>query len=258
MSKIEDIQELFLDWLSAVETTTYNQAKDVCSYLNEKYKLGLKYPLYHIFYPLFRIGIIDYCGRSKYAITPKIALTNGTKVLINYKIKDSIPTGFKHLYLTEGLDAIKFHGEQVMESVSSVDKIVENYPIGLIDTTFIKKRTGIIKEPASGYMRYFLEKDKGLIVKIPSMEENPDAINVALAFENIIQKKDIGYYSLKSQKLKLYRYGMPILLYRVLLVECLLSGKRPLEEKGYISFMGISQSTANQVNRILLQSLHYE
>ena len=90
------------------------------------------------------------------------------------------------------------------------------------------------------------------------MEENPDALNVTFTYESIINGRFTCSYDTEGKELKFYRYGIPIVIYRVLLIESLLSGNSIEENNRFITFKGIKKSTIKQINRILLNTLKYE
>lgn len=258
-TSISKLQDLFLTWISNVGCTRYARIKDVCSYLIERYELDLPYAQYKIFYPLFQSGVVDFCGNGHYAKSPDFSITNGIITLTNRQIRKSNKTSLTGLYIINDNSAEKFfRASQVLEKIPSIDKIVEHYPIGQLDLSLVKKKHGIIVEPKRHYIRYFYNDESNLLVKIPPMEENPDALNVAFTYESIINGRFTCSYDTEGKKLKFYRYGIPIVIYRVLLIESLLSGNSIEEGNRFITFKGIKKSTTKQINRILLNTLKYE
>lgn len=258
-TSVSKLQNLFLTWISNVGSTRYARIKDVCSYLAERYELDLPYSQYKIFYPLFQSGVVDFCGNGHYAKSPDFNITNGIITLTNRQTRNSIETGLTGLYLIrDNLGEKTFKANQVLEKIPSVDKIVEHFPIGQLDLSLVKKKNGIIVEPKRNYIRYFYNDESNLLVKIPPMEENPDALNVAFTYESIINGRFTCSYDTEGKELKFYRYGIPIVIYRVLLIESLLSGNSIEENNRFITFKGIKKSTIKQINRILLNTLKYE
>lgn len=258
-TSISELQSLFLTWISNVGLTRYARIKDVCSYLADRYELDLPYPQYKIFYPLFLSGVIDFCGNAHYAKSPNFEISNGVRTLTNHHTNESNNTNFTGLYIIEGNSKHNnFNAKQILEKIPSVDKIVKNYPIGQLDLTLVRKKNGILEEPKRHYIRYFYNESTNLLVRIPPMEENPDAQNVAFTYESIINGRHTCSYNIEDKEIKFYRYGMPIIIYRALLSECLLSGNSIEEDNRFIIFKGIKNSTAKQVNRILLNTMKYE
>ena len=87
---------------------------------------------------------------------------------------------------------------------------------------------------------------------------NPDGINVAYCYSRSIDGRGNGKYSLKDKRMYITSYRFPILLYRILLLESLLEGNTPFFEQGLYIFPNINLNIANQINRILNNSIQYE
>ncbi len=255
-NNIQQVQTLFLQWIRQNQHVRFPQIKDICKYLNVKYDLDNPYALYSIFYPLFQSGLIDYCGDNCYAPSPVFYLKANERILTNSITDSGTPTGWLGFkYATANASALSYTPSLVLGSMSTVDKIVIQYEVGLLDIDSFKKNVGIVKEPKVQYVNYFILKSKGMLVKIPSMADNPDARNVALTYESILLGKKNYCYAEDSSTLRVYRYGIPILIYRVLLAESLLAGFCPKLDKGFIIFQGISRNTIKQLNRILIKSI---
>lgn len=259
MTDIPKLQELFLKWISNVGRTRYALIKEVCEYLCNRYEVDITLPQYKIFYPLFQSGVIEFCGNGHYAPSPRTTLTDGNNTLTNYSFEGASPTSVIGLYFKKGSqNANIFNGREILKKLPSVDKIVENYPVGLIDTSQFKKEIGIVGDPEKLYTDYFRIKEKNFLVKIPSMDENPDAKNVAFMYEAFLTGNDICSYNEMQSTLSILHFGIPIVIYRVLMIECLLHEKTPKIDGIRIVFSGIRKSTAKEVNRILLNSMKYE
>ncbi len=255
-NNIQQVQILFLQWIRQNQHVRFAQIKVICDYLNVKYDLNNSYALYSIFYPLFQSGLIDYCGNNCYAPSPVFYLKTNERILTNSMTDPGIQTGWLGFkYATANTSALSYTPSLVLGSMPTVDKIVLQYEVGLLDINSFKKDVGIVKEPKVQYVNYFIVKSKGMLVKIPSMADNPDARNVALTYESILLGKKNYYYTKESSTLRVYWYGIPILIYRVLLAESLLAGFCPKFDKKFIVFPGISRNTIKQLNRILIKSI---
>ena len=228
-------QNLLLQWITTLGAVRYARIKLACDSINERYKLELDKPTNYLFFPLFKSGVIDICGNNRYARTAKFEWTNGVRTITNEPGQEFQKTGITGLYYKPGIEpASKFNGSSVLSNA-----------------------LGVVDEPNKLYTRYFIDNSKNLIVKIPSFDENPDAISCARMFENILREHHSSY-DRTTEKLNIYKYGIPVIIYRVLLIESLLSGRIPKEDGDFITFSGIDKKTAKEINRIQLKTLKYE
>ena len=251
-------QNLLLQWITTLGAVRYARIKLACDSINERYKLELDKPTNYLFFPLFKSGVIDICGNNRYARTAKFEWTNGVRTITNEPGQEFQKTGITGLYYKPGIEpASKFNGSSVLSNVPDVEKIVKSFPVGIIDVSQVEKTLGVVDEPNKLYTRYFIDNSKNLIVKIPSFDENPDAISCARMFENILREHHSSYDT-TTEKLNIYKYGIPVIIYRVLLIESLLSGRIPKEDGDFITFSGIDKKTAKEINRIQLKTLKYE
>lgn len=251
-------QNLLLQWITTLGAVRYARIKLACDSINDRYNLELDKPTNYLFFPLFKSGVIDICGNNKYARTAKFEWTNWVRTITNESGQDNQETGITGLYFKSDfeLDSL-FNGSSVLSNVPDVEKIVKSFPVGIIDVSQVDKTIGVVEEPNKLFNRYFIDNRKNLIVKIPSFDENPDAISFAKMYENILCEH-FSYYDRGTEELKIYKYGIPIIIYRVLLIESLLSGKIPDEDGEFVVFFGIDKKTAKEVNRIQLKTLKYE
>ena len=251
-------QHLLLQWITTLGAVRYARIKSACDFINERNELGLDKPAGYLFFPLLKSGVIDFCGNNRYARAPRIAWTNGERTITNDTEIGRQKTGVTGLYYsTDTVHASIFNGARILSKVPNVEIVVESFPVGIIDVSQADKTIGVVDEPNKSYTQYFIDNRKNLMVKIPTFEENPDAISWARMYENILHKH-YSSYNKDSLELKIYKYGVPIILYRVLLTESLLSGRAPDENTDYLTFSGIHKRTAGEINRIQLKTLKYE
>ena len=109
-----------------------------------------------------------------------------------------------------------------------------------------------------GMKRYFAIPDQFFIRNVPDRTYNPDAFAIAYNYSRVINQDWTGTYSRAKKILIMPKFAMPILLYRVLLLETLASGMLPTSQQDNYVFEPVSKSVAKEINRILCNSIVYE
>ena len=85
-SSIYQAQLLLYKWLSHFDKRSYNSIKEVCEYLNISMHLEiLGNPMWSLFYPLLRNGVVDCAGNDYYAIASPAVLDFSTHL---YAVND--------------------------------------------------------------------------------------------------------------------------------------------------------------------------
>ena len=115
-----------------------------------------------------------------------------------------------------------------------------------------------IAELKNGTTRYFAIPSSCILKEIPARCINPDAYNIGICYERVINKKVNGVYSHKLRQLKMSSFGIPFILYRTLMLDGLSERQFPIEYNGNVVFPNISSSVVKELNRILCNSIVYE
>src|SRR5574344_1547268 len=234
-NNINDIQSLFLTWMSNRGPCSYEIIKECCEYLNCEYELYLNKPINFIFYPLFRTGVIDYAGDNQYCTTPTFMVTNGDKTIVTNTLIEYQRTTFAGISVKkyeDSDDAHKFNALYVLTNFPSIKQIVDAFEhsfetINKQDNKFSK--SGIVTLNGIQLQKYLYLKNDEILLRIPSRIENPEALNLSCNYSRVIRGWNNGIYNKKSHILKLKKYGSSIMLYRILFIESLLSEVEPIE-----------------------------
>ena len=273
MSNIKKCQELLLAWISLQEKVRYETIKKYCDYLSFQYVLQLKeHPSWHIFLPLYLAGNIDFCGDNYFKATEPIAIigkdyciyTNALNqphmVMTNYpyvfRSKEVPSYDFKKIY--------QFNAISILNHYPSVEDVVATFePLPINDFSNLKfdnykVKYGIAQKEDWNLNYYFIYKDNRRIVSVPNWSIVPDAINIAYNYSRSIDGRGNGTYNTTSRTLRVVSFRIPVMLWRVVLVESLLEGDNPYLDKGEYVFTRINGAVAKEVNRILNKSRRYE
>lgn len=255
---INEVRELFMSWLSNRGKVRFSQIKDVCDYLNIRYNLQLSNPHYIIWLPLFKSGVIDYRGNNYFSLSPSVRVTNGKFTLTNNEMpegyeKTSIAGVFLNKVHEDG--SSPFYAYNVLSTFPDLEKIVSGYENSFLDDATIPYKTGLVKKI---FRHYIVNNTKSIIKKVPSFEENPDALNVALSYSNLLKGETICVYNREDMCLRMMVYGIPIFIFRVLMIESLLNGGDIRRNKKMVLFSKINNKVAKEINRIYLKKMKYE
>jgi len=271
MTNLKQKQELVLTWLSygKVESKSFESIKQACIALCNQ---ETNFTYQDIFYPLLNCGLIDCIGQNRYAITPPIACCKGKGIYVlsnaTQNKSDYIETSFPSIYLTKqspvDIQTYLFNGTNILSNFPTISQIFEcfvsvtNMNNKLIQVDSRSKKGGLASENGNKLQYYFKIQESSVTKKVPPQRENPDALNISIYYERIINDKRNGIYNKQTRELKLLKKGISILLYRVLLIEVLLNRNEPFVENEYIIFPTISPKLVKEINRILCKSIQYE
>lgn len=257
-NKLYEARKLLLTWFSNRGKVNFAQIKDTCNYLNIRYHLNLETPLYSLWQPLFKSGVIDYCGTNNYALTPSLLIyKSNVSLSINFQPNGYNETGTNGIYRKFAHDnaANVFKGENILSSFPNLEFIIRSYSSTFLDDEQLIKCNGLIKKMTC---HYIIIEENSLIKKVPSVLDNPDSYNIAFWYDKIIKGYTLCTYNEKKKTLKILRWGVPLLLYRVLLLETLFSGNEVDMYNRYLIFSGINLRIAKEVDRIILKTMKYE
>ncbi len=268
---MHNAQQLLYSWFAMCGNIRYERIKEKCDYLNIQLSLCLDKPISHIFYPLLYSGVVDFSHIGKYRITPPCTIINQQRnrsVISNPLHTESLSkTSFVGIYVRDGrVDEIqteqsyRFSAKKILSNYPSVDKCVkssmETYGINFSELSFTgNKSKGLAVRNGNGLLSYFADLSNRKCYTLTHPSENPDSINIATYYDRVINCISNGLYKQKKQILLLKRSGFPIMVYRVLLLETLLSGSEPSSCEKYFEFQNISKDIIKELNRIFCNTI---
>lgn len=273
MNNIKECQEALFTWMSLQNQVNYNTIKKYCEYLNLQYNLLIEeHPAWKIFLPLFFAGNIDFCGDNCFKVTEPIAVTKRDFCIYTNTFNQSldVSTAFHFIFRSKEVPHIdfkkiyRFNAVSILKHFPTVKDIVSKFePLPLNDFSSLKFdnreiKFGVAQKEDWNLKYYFVYPETRRVVAVPYWNVNPDGINVAYCYSRSIDGRGNGKYSLKDKRMYITSYRFPILLYRILLLESLLEGNTPFFEQGLYIFPNINLNIANQINRILNNSIQYE
>lgn len=259
-------QTILYNWIKQKEDILYPQISASCRFLNEKYNLNLKNPAFELFYPLLYSGVVDYRGEHRYHLTPNciIGKRKGVnRIIVNPNhIEAMTPTNTVGLYFqkaaqnnTEPIN-YSFSLATILKTIPTLRDCVHSYKEkfnkDINGLKFLDNATcGLI--PGEFNTNHFV--DDKIVYKITHPSINPDAINIAHCYHRVINKNRNGHYDLKKKILRMYSFHLPFTIYRLLMIESLLSGIEPYVENYYYVFHNINKKSITQLNRIFCDSI---
>lgn len=267
-NSIYQAQILIQRWLSHFEKKSYKSIKDACEYLNTSMHLGIwGNPMWFLFYPLMRSGIVDSIGNDYYAVTPSVVLDFDTHLyeLNGMKQSEGLIVGYNYIdrkNIRTYHNVVKLSTLAILRSFPTVESIVFKWSNSTQDESILnyhdKHNRAGIAELKNGTTRYFVIPSSCILKEIPARCINPDAYNIGICYERVINKKVNGVYSHKLRQLKMSSFGIPFILYRTLMLDGLSERQFPIEYNGNVVFPNISSSVVKELNRILCNSISYE
>ncbi len=266
-SSIYQAQLLLYKWLSHFDKRSYHSIKEVCEYLNVSMHLEiLGNPMWALFYPLLRNGVVDCAGNDYYAIASQVVLDFNTHLYAvnggNFDDKYGIGySGIERGDIKDSHNVLKLSTYALLKSFPSIEEVVLGWNNSLQDESLLryhnKHRQAGVAELTNGTNRYFVIPSKNILKELPGRHINPDAYNIAACYERVINNEANGVYT-QSHELKMNSFGLPFLLYRALMIDGLSIRKFPIEVNGMVSFPNISKLVIKELNRILCNSIAYE
>ncbi len=265
MSNIATAQSLLLKWISIKGSVSYQQIKDRCEYLVLQYRIdNYGKPTTHLFYPLLYSGVIDIVGVGKYAATPTCIVSktkSNIKVISNPSTLNNVQnSSFAGIYIDKNDDAVlssyNINTVSILSKIPTVEDIIKSCDT-IVGYNFdsSEKRLGVIKKSEDGLIRYFVNCDKYQCYILESVSSNPDILNIAAYYERVLKGERNGVYLQSNKELKLKHIGLPIIIFRLLLLESLLNDTEPYLQDGYYVFRDVSNSVTRELNRIFCNSI---
>lgn len=265
MNNIATAQSLLLKWISIKGRVSYQQIKDRCEYLVLQYRIkNYGKPTTHLFYPLLYSGVIDIIGVGKYAVTPTCIVSrakSNIKVISNPSNSNNLQkSSFTGIYIDKNDDAVlssyNINTVSILSKIPTVEDVVKSYDT-IVGYNFesSEKKFGIIKKSEDGLMRYFVNCNKYQCYTLESVSSNPDSLNIATYYERVLKGENNGIYLQSNKELRLKYIGLPIIIFRLLLLESLLSGTEPCLQDGYYIFQDVSNRVTRELNRIFCNSI---
>lgn len=262
---MEKAQELLYIWLKEVGEVSYERIKQTCIYLNTRFGYSLEKPTHHFFYPLLYSGVVEFSGNGKFCVTPECVISKdkNNHILINSEIIDNslckVGIGIQISKSVEMLtykNRYDFCLESILTQFPTVRSCVLAYPeIYNMKASDFENSKGVSKKKKDSQRYYFLDSQNGKYYSIPHQSLNPDAINISTCYGRIVDSEHNGIYNAASKQFRMYICRMPILLYRLLMIESLFYGKLPYHDNDYYVFNNISRKAYIELNRVLCNSI---
>ena len=270
MSNLSKAQKCLYLWLSNFENRSYNLIRRNCDYLNIQYNLGIEtYAVWKIFYPLVYSGVVEHTGNGYYALTEPTAIDFGAHyALIN--MPDDTPSCNTQCVGISLLDKIScnilpskvvtFNVAQALSSFPPIKSVVDGFYESIVDIDKLeyhdfKTRRGVAELKEGGLKRYFSIPEEGYLRQIPDKAINPDALNISYYLERVVNNQYNGNYNKQTRQLHLEAFGLPILVHRVLMLDCLSRKHLPVKTDHEYLYDGITPKVVKELNRILNKSI---
>lgn len=269
MNNIQQAQILLHQWIGNFEKRSYVQIKEACVFLNSSLELELgEHPVWELFHPLLLSGAVDHIGKEYYALTKPVALLfDSTGYLINMsgEMNENLPVGYSNVdicSIPKDIRPIRMNSLSVLKSFPSVDAVIDSWEKSYIDGALLsyhnyKNRIGVA-EQTTGTVKFFSIPDKLYIKEIPSRAINPDAYNIAMTYERVLNGDGNGFYRKSEKELYMRKFAIPILIYRALALDGMAIKSFPTAVGDYFLFKNVSQSVVKEINRIFCKSVRYE
>ncbi len=265
MSSIEIAQNLMLKWISIKGDVSYQIISDRCEYLSKRHGLdSYTKPISQIFYPLLYSGVIDIMSNGRYAVTPNRVIAKSKseiQVVSNPTSQEGLtPTSFVGVYTSANSSLSTTYKLSITALLSQFPTIAE-VVTGCEDVVgynfeSCQKECGIIEGGENGLKHYFVDKKNYLCYILDSTTSNPDMLNIATYYERAENNESNGTYTAQKEVLRLKRRGLPILIFRLLLLDLILNGCEPyIEDECYV-FLNVNIKIIKALNRIFCNSIY--
>lgn len=267
---IEQVQLLLYTWISNFDKRSLESIKQNCDYLNDIYHLEFKNPIWAIFWPLVFNGVIDHVGNGFYALSEPIVLDYGTHFyyinVLPKKVKSVyiyIGISFSETYEDVGCKTMRPSALDILKAFPCIKDVVDAFPKSLEDESNLKYvnwkfKRGLAELDKEGLTRYFSIPEQLYLRQLPSRTINPEAYALSYCLTRVVNSELNGKYNHYTHQLTMPSFAMPFMVYRVLLLECMVSKQLPRKQDGYYIFDNISTGTVKQLNRIFCNSIQYE
>lgn len=267
---IEKVQQLLYVWISNFDKRSLESIKQNCFYLNEIYHLNLKNPIWGIFWPLVFNGVIDHVGNGFYALSEPIILDYGTHFyyinVLPKRVKSvyiSVGISFSETFEDVGCKTMQPSATTILKSYPCIKDVVDAFPKSLEDESNLKYvnwkfKRGLAELDKEGLTCYFSIPEQLYLRQLPSRTVNPEAYALSYCLTRVVNEESNGKYNCHTHQLAMPHFGMPIMVYRVLILECMASKQLPRKQDDYYIFENISTGIVKQLNRIFCNSIQYE
>lgn len=268
-SNLFKAQEKLYIWLNNFDRRSYELIRQNCNYLNDQYELGIKnYTVWKVFYPLVYNGVVDYCGDGYYSVTEPLSIDFGSHyVFINPMEDDNLEeTSLIGIFWgnkqsqRDDTRTIKVNPLMTLRSFPTIREIVDSFSISYIDNDKLnyhnyKTQNGVADLKDGGLIRYFSIPTEGYQREIPDKIINPDALNISYCFERVVNKEENGRYFRKDKVLVMKSFGLPIMIYRCLLLDSLSRKEIPELRKNEYYFKNINHRLVRELNKIFCNTI---
>lgn len=271
--KIDIARELLFKWMACEDRKcNYEVIRRNCEYMDQAYELGLNgNSVWILFQPLFRTGVVDFAGRDCYALCPTSAIEHEGHFIYNSTLpqKEANRTAFTGIYRTDDLDDVEgmkivhFNAETILKHISSVREVVDSFPVSIADLSHAeyyhyKRAKGLTKRLGDGAVRYFCIPEQSYQREVPGRAINPDAFSIAYNYNRSLNGDCAGKYDNRNQVLRMYSFGLPASIERILFLESMTLGNTPEDVDRTKLFPSIKPNVVKQLNRILCNTIEYE
>ncbi|MCM1302127.1 MAG: hypothetical protein NC250_08435 [Alistipes senegalensis] len=272
-ANIDIARELLFKWMACGERKhSYEAIRKNCEYIDRAYELGLNgNAVWTLFQPLFRTGVVEFAGKDCYALCPTVAVEHKGHFIYNGILpqKEAHRTAFTGIYKTdnfddvEGMKIVHFDAETILKHIPSVREVVDSFPISIEDLTHAeyyhyKGAKGLTKRLGDGAVRYFCIPEQSYQREVPGQAVNPDAFCIAYNNSRSLNGDCAGKYDNRNQVLRMYSFGLPASIERILFLESMALGNTPEDVDRTKLFPSIKPNVVKQLNRILCNTIEYE
>lgn len=272
--KIDIARELLFKWMACEERKrSYEAIRRNCEYIDQVYELGLNgNAVWILFQPLCRTGVVEFAGKDSYALCPTVAIEYEGHFIYNSTLpqKEANRTAFTGIYRTDNLDDVErmkivhFNAETILKHIPSVREVVDSFhDAPIADLTHAeyyhyKGAKGLTKRLGDGAVRYFCIPEQSYQREVPGRAINPDAFSIAYNYSRSLNGMPAGKYNKGNQMLRMYSFGLPASIERILFLESMTHGETPEDVGKFKLFPSIKPNVVKQLNRILCNTIEYE
>lgn len=282
-------QKAILLWFRFNSGTTYPISKIRLLCKNIQKQIGEEESsnyLYQYFFPLIRLGIIEFVGNGMYCLSSSILLKQNDKIIglnltdnqrdkvSQYIVESTLAHAavffdYKNSKELEKLLELKINKSNALSAIKCIPTIntiisafekkeiddlkgFERYDYGW-EKVSDKESIGCFRADSNvASNRYFRTSVKNWY-KIPSRKTNPDSFNWAVSYSLILNEKPLNIeYSKSEKRLKIKNIHFPIILERLLWNKSISNFE---EQKNERIFTGVEHSFFKQINRIFLNKI---
>ena len=285
------IQEGIIHWLrlSKTETVSFGSIINVCANaatldIDQSVQMKSRSNLTsQSLLPLLRIGIVEFYGANRYALSPTSAIVHNNRILLFNAPKDLVDQ-YEHSSIFSYLSLNLFHKSKnlefelrkqeipisefdftnLIEQIPTIEKIASSWETNLVleSNGFVylnryfkwtnqnpHPTQGVFKKSNDVYSQRVLKISEDSWKTIPSSKINIDSINIALCWSHLRNNGFIGskYYE-KDQALELTSSFFPILIERFLVLNTILTD--PFPENTVLRKYHLSKRDFTLLNKI--------